>query len=189
MDLTIPFLFLPISCKYFSHFPCVSRLQSTPVPRVYLTPSAVFFSCIFPLALVRGIICLCAMWCLLFLVYLDFVCFFAEKLTIFEKLTIYVFEKLTIGIIWDKRWKYVFPRQIPLLLNCVLVLTTCLETASSKFKIHGYRLTQETWAWPHHTCGCIGPGWSWEPWANHLVKTLLNHRLPSVVCHENFKES
>ena len=24
---------------------------------------------------------------------------------------------------------------------------------------------------------------------NHLVKTLLNHHLPSVVCHENFKES
>ena len=54
----------------------------------YLVPFPVCSLVFFPLALVHGVICFCAMWCLLFLVYLDFVCFFAV-----------VFEKLTIGII------------------------------------------------------------------------------------------
>ena len=115
----------------------------------YLVPFPVCSLVFFPLALVHGVICFCAMWCLLFLVYLDFVCFFAV-----------VFEKLTIGIIWDKKWKYTLPRQIPLLLNCVLVVTPCLETASSKFMIHGYRLIQEMWAWLHHHLQLHWSRWS-----------------------------
>ena len=48
MELTISFLFLPISHKYCSDFRCVPSVHSPCVPRVLSRAFRGLFSCVFP---------------------------------------------------------------------------------------------------------------------------------------------
>lgn len=111
--------------------PCLSRVRISRLSRC--------FSCVFPSG--------SCSWYNMFVCYVVVVVFGLFGFCLFLCHCIW---KANYRNHWDKRWKYVFPRQILLLLNCVLVVTTCLKTAWDKFKIHGYRLTQETSLTPSH---------------------------------------